>query len=294
VKNRYGLKRGPHPRLQTFWDARAACNFIGGGTGTGVIIIAALYGVLGQPVFALPIVGLVAVACGLFMVFLEIGRPWRSMNLFFNPQTSWMTREGIVALPLFFCGGVAVLLHDTGPGNIAIALAGLFAACYLYCQMRMLHASKGILSWCEPALKPYMLVTGVAEGLGIALCVPGVTGDRMAWAALAALLLLRAFLWFGYAGALHRNRAPEDSRAVIDRLRWPFVLFGHLLPILLLGLALLSASGVPAILAGLLAASAGWTIKLAIITRAAQTRGFAIPRTPVRGAGVSRVLDGQS
>ena len=57
MKNRYGLKRGPIPRLQSFWDARAACNFIGGGTGTGLIIVAALCGVLGQPVLALPTPG---------------------------------------------------------------------------------------------------------------------------------------------------------------------------------------------------------------------------------------------
>ncbi|MCB1694889.1 MAG: dimethyl sulfoxide reductase anchor subunit [Pseudomonadales bacterium] len=290
MKNRYGLKRGPIPRLQSFWDARAACNFIGGGTGTGLIIVAGLYAALGQPVLALPLLGLVAVAFGLFMVFMEIGRPWRSMNVFFNPQTSWMTREGIVALPLFFFGGVAVLLHGTALGNTASVLAGLSAACYLYCQMRMLHACKGILSWCEPALKPYMLVTGVVEGLGVALCVPAVTGDKAAWSALAALLLLRALLWFGYAAALHGNRAPEDSRAEIDRLRWPYMLLGHLLPVLLLCLALLMASGLPAIVAGLLAASSGWYVKLMIITRAAQTRGFAIPRTPVRGRGESRVL----
>jgi phenylacetyl-CoA:acceptor oxidoreductase subunit 2 len=293
VKNRYGLKRGPYPRLQTFWDARAACNFIGGGTGTGLLIVAALCAVLGQPVLALPIMGLAAVVFGLIMVFLEIGRPWRSMNLFINPRTSWMTREGIVAMPLFFFGGVAVLLHGTALGNAAILLAGVCAAVYLYCQMRMLHACKGILSWCEPALKPYMLVTGVVEGLGVALCVPAVAGDRMAWSALAVLLLLRAFLWFGYVAALHRNRAPEDSRAVIDRLRWPYMLLGHLLPVLLLWLALLMASGLPAILAGLLAASTGWYVKLVIITRAAQTRGFAIPRTPVRGRGESRVLGAQ-
>ncbi|MBE9539482.1 MAG: phenylacetyl-CoA:acceptor oxidoreductase, partial [Proteobacteria bacterium] len=82
MKNRHGLKRGPHPRLQSFWDARAACNFIGGGTGTGVIIVAAFFALLGQPVLVLPVIGLAAVSFGLFMVFLEIGRPWRSMNLF--------------------------------------------------------------------------------------------------------------------------------------------------------------------------------------------------------------------
>ncbi len=93
--------------------------------------------------------------------------------------------------------------------------------------------------------------------------------------------------------ALQRNRAPADSCAVIDRLRRPHLWLGHLLPILLLWLALLIASGLPVLLAGLMAAGAGWHVKLVILTRAAHTRGFAIPRTPVRGRGESRVLSGQ-
>lgn len=292
MKNRHGLKRGPHPRLQSFWDARAACNFIGGGTGTGVIIVAALFAVLGQPVFVLPIIGLAAASFGLLMVFLEIGRPWRSMNMFFNPQTSWMTREGLVAIPLYFTGGAAVLFHNTLLGNAAAALAGVFAVCYLYCQMRMLHACKGIPSWCEPAIKPYMMVTGIVEGLGLALCVPAVTGSREAAIALAILLLLRAFLWFGYVSALQRNKAPQESCAIIEKLHWRYVLLGHFGPIVLLWLAQILSSPVPVILAGLLAASSGWYVKLVIVTRAAQTRGFAIPRTPIRGRGESRVLTG--
>ena len=118
--------------------------------------------------------------------------------------------RGYCCPALFFFGGVAVLLHGTA-WEYRQCAGGLSAACYLYCQMRMLHACKGILSWCEPALKPYMLVTGVVEGLGVALCVPAVTGDKAAWSALAALLLLRALLWFGLrprcTGIGHRRTA---------------------------------------------------------------------------------------
>ncbi|MBT4519610.1 MAG: phenylacetyl-CoA:acceptor oxidoreductase [Halieaceae bacterium] len=291
MKNRYGLKRGPHPRLQSFWDARAAGNFIGGGTGTGLLIIAALLSVLGEPVPALPILGLAGVAFGLIMVGLEIGRPWRAINVLFNPGTSWMTREAYVAIPVFLFGGTGILFDGTVLGNNAIVLAGVSAAGYLYCQMKMLEAAKGIPSWCEPALKAYIPVTGMAEGLGIALCVPAVNASSIALSALALLLLLRAFLWFRYVAALHRKGAPAKTCAVIDAVRWPYVLLGHLLPILLLWLALLLSSSVPVVLAGLLAASAGWYVKIVIITRAAQTRGFAIPRTPIRGRGESRVLN---
>jgi len=290
VKSRIGPGRGPHPRLQKFWDARAACNYIGGGTGTGLLIIAALYSAIGYPVQDLLLVGLAAIAFGLFMVFLEIGRPWRSANLLFHPQSSWMTREGIVGLFLFPAGGLGLLLAGTVPGEAATLVAGVLAAAYLYCQMRMKNACKGILAWCDPALMPYMVVTGVVEGLGIAVCLPAMNGNPVAWLTLAILLCLRAFLWLAYERSLHRNRAPSRTCEVIDDLRLPYVLAGHLIPALLLLFAAGTSSGLTAMLGGLLAAGTGWYAKLMIVTRAAQTRGFAIPRTPVRGMGVSRVL----
>ena len=40
------------------------------------------------------------IGAGLTCVWLEIGRPLRAINVFFHPQTSWMTREGIVAVPI--------------------------------------------------------------------------------------------------------------------------------------------------------------------------------------------------
>jgi phenylacetyl-CoA:acceptor oxidoreductase subunit 2 len=40
-----------------------------------------------------------------------------------------------------------------------------------------------------------------------------------------------------------------------------------------------------AILAGVLALAAGWLMKYVVVTRAAYNQGFALPWTPVRGAG---------
>jgi phenylacetyl-CoA:acceptor oxidoreductase subunit 2 len=102
---------GAASRLQRFWDLRAACNFIGGGTGCGLLFWAAIGLAGGLPYFPAALIGLMFVGAGLFMVWLEIGKPWRAFNLFFRPQTSWMTREGIVSLPLFATGAIAVLSH---------------------------------------------------------------------------------------------------------------------------------------------------------------------------------------
>ncbi len=88
------------PKLQSQWDWRATGNFIGGGTGTGLYVFAALDNLAGNPQPWLSLLALALVASGLGLVLLEIGRPWRFINVIFHPQTSWMTREAVVAVPL--------------------------------------------------------------------------------------------------------------------------------------------------------------------------------------------------
>ena len=283
---------GPWPRLQKYWDVRAACNFIGGGTGTGLLMLAAVCALLGQPSYASIIAGVLSVSFGLFMVFLEIGRPWRSLNMFFHPKTSWMTREGIVAIPMYLSAALAFFYLEQTFGTWAMFLTGLLAAAYLYCQMRMLNAALGIPAWCHPRLKPYMLISGPTEGVGIAVCLPGLMTEEGVWLVLGLLLLARYVAWNGYARGLHRDGVPQASCAEIDRQRTS-VLIGHALAWGLLVVAWLSGVALFAALAGLLAAATGWLTKFVIVTRAAQTRGFAIPRTPVRGQGQSHTLNRQ-
>lgn len=281
------LASGPWPRLQRAWDVRAACNFMGGGAGTGLIMASFAGALMGQPWLASACLGLALVGFGLTMVFFEIGRPWRSLNVFLHPQTSWMTREGVVAVPLFGSGAIALAAEWLGWREAAIAalaLTSLLAVGFLYCQARILRAAKGIPTWRNPALTPYILITGLTEGAGLFAAF-----HPSAAAAVLALLVLRFIAWRHYRRALGQSGAPEASLDVLDRLTRRLLLGGHVLPALLLGAALLLPQWpVLAVLGGLLVAIFGLYAKLVLITRAARTQGFAIPRTPVRGRGSSR------
>lgn len=287
---RPNVASGPWPRLQRAWDVRAACNFIGGGTGTGLILWSTVAALVGADWLLTAVLGLAFVAFGLTMVFLEIGRPWRAFNVFLHPQTSWMTREGVLALPLFGTGVLAVGLEFFdwhGAALAALIPTALAAAGFLYCQARILRAARGIPSWREPALTPYVLITGLTEGGALFTAIHA----GAAWPAVIALGLIaaRATGWWRYRSTLARRGAPEVTLEVLDRLTPRLLAVGHGLPALLL----LAALAVPewpllAIAAGLIAAGCGWRAKLILITRAAQTQGFAIPRTPVRGRGTSR------
>ncbi len=272
------------PWHQANWDARAAGNFIGGGSGSGLLLCAGLLGP--QQSYRLSaLLALALTGLGLLCVLAEIGRPWRAINVLRHPQTSWMTREAIIAPFLFLAGATAALM---GGGPLA-ALAALIAAAYLYSQARMLAASKGIPAWRHPLSIPLMLATGIVEGAGLATLLAlsnGIRPPALCWLLLLALFG-RRIAWKRYFEALEREGAPELALAVLRRLRGPFDNYGQSLPELLLLAALLIATeqSWPLAAAGALAVLSGWTLKFILVTRAGYNQGFALPVLPIRGQG---------
>jgi len=285
---------GAAHRLQGFWDARAACNFIGGGSGSSLLLWATLGLVGGLPYAPAALLGLSLVAFGLVMVWLEIGKPWRAFNLFFRPQTSWMTREGIVALPLFAVGGLAVLLAaDLAPSFTSMSpaapalLTAALGLVFLYCQLRILHTAQSLPAWREPWAMPLLGVSGLTEGLGLYLIVTafmGIVPVGLASVALG-LLVARALTWRVYVAALRNSAAPAPALAALDAMRNVFLIAAHALPVLLIASVFIWPNiALPlSALAGVTATLGGWYLKLVIVTRAAYVPKFEIPTLPVRG-----------
>jgi phenylacetyl-CoA:acceptor oxidoreductase subunit 2 len=266
---------GPHPWQQTAWDARAALNFMAGGAGCGLIVAAALAGGP-RGLFAL---GAVLVAVGLTAVWAEIGRPWRALNVFLNPRTSWMTREGLVAPGLIVLAGAAALGVPAAGALAAVAALG-----FVYCQGCILRAARGIPAWREPLIVPLIVASGLAEGAGLWLLLAGQPASLPGWAGLALTLVARQWLW-------HRWRvriAPAPrALAAIDRAG-RFLQAGTLLPLAIAVLAIGAplADGVAWALqlaAGALALAGGQWFKFTLVTRAGFNQGFALPHLPVRG-----------
>lgn len=273
---------GPDPWLQKNWDWRAAGNFICGGAGSGLIVFAAASGTAGSARAALLLGGLVLIGLGLTLVWLEIGRPWRALHVFFNPFTSWMTRESFVAL-LLFPAGLAAAFGVPGVDWVAAALALAF----VYCQARILQAAKGIPAWREPSLVPLVVATGLAEGGGLFLLAGLWHGARSAplLLAFAALAAVRAALWLRWRQRLE-GRTAARALATIDRTGRLLLWGGAVLALALVATAAAwpAAGGVLAALAGLLTAATGAAFKFDLVCRAAFNQGFALAQVPVRGA----------
>ncbi|MBK8908127.1 MAG: polysulfide reductase NrfD [Rhodospirillales bacterium] len=282
------MSPGAAPRQQEHWDWRAAGNFMCGGAGTGLAAFAAAAAVAGAS-FVIPgLAALALIAAGLFFVWLEIGRPWRFINVVINPHTSWMTREALTSGPLFAAGLAAVWFDSAVLAAVTAALALVF----LYCQARMIHASKGIPTWREDRVVPLLVTTGLAEGGGAFLAGTAALADPFgvglaAALAVLALVALRWWFWVRYFANLRHGGAPAGALDVLQSLQAPFILASHIGPILLIagGLAFPPLLTPGFVLGGLLAMAGGWAFKFTLITRAGFNQGFAIRHTPARGAG---------
>lgn len=278
---------GLSPWLQTAWDLRAAGNFIGGGSGTGLLILVSLGAFAGLYSQILLLVGLALVGLGLFSVFLEIGRPLRAMNVMLGGKRSWMTREAFVAGVLFPLGGAALFMPDLAK------LVWIPALAYLYCQCRILEATKGIPTWRSPLIMPLILATGLTEGAGILLLLAPlvVDGGAPEWVSgtLVALLALRLFVWMLYRRRMVAGGAPIQAAAVLIAFSGPFTIGGNVAPLVMLVAAGIQPDIAVAALAaaGLFAMAGGWALKICIVTKAAFNQGFAIEHAPARGSGTS-------
>ena len=278
------MSYGPAPWQQTQWDWRAAGNFVCGGAGGGLIVFAALSGARGPVLAVLLLGGLALVGTGLVCVWLEIGRPLRALHVFFNPRTSWMTREGFVALMLM---PVALAAAAGLPGFEW--LAAVLALAFVYCQGRILQGAKGIPAWREPLLVPLVVLTGLAEGGGLWLLAQPAhaAGQPLLLALVGALVLARLLVWLAYRRHLATGAAPRALAGLDGAGRW-LQLAGSWLPLVLLAIVASDLIGGALaapflVVAGFLAAAAGGWFKFTLITRAGFNQGFALAHLPVRG-----------
>jgi phenylacetyl-CoA:acceptor oxidoreductase subunit 2 len=282
------------PYLQPNWDWRAAGNFIGGGSGTGLAIIAAFAWLADMPYWPIIALSMVLVGIGLFCVWLEIGRPWRALHVFFHPETSWMTREAFVSLPFFaiaiLAGGVDYIGRFPSwiEGSL-VCLTGVIALVYLFCQAHILFASKGIPAWRDEGILPLIITTGIAEGAALVSFYVYLSNINYYWIGIFIIVssLIRGVSWLHYYSRLKEKRAPKKAIQVLRICDLSVLVLGGLVPIVAAGAVLYLGNPYiwPLSIAGGASLLAGWHLKYIIIAKAAFNQGFALPKLPVRGAG---------
>jgi Fe-S-cluster-containing dehydrogenase component/DMSO reductase anchor subunit len=281
--------KGVEPWHQKHWDWKAAGNFIGGGAGTGLFMLAAMTGVHHGSALPLGWAALALVGLGLLLVLLKIGRPARFIHVLRQPQRSWMAREAWVAVAFFPLAAFG-LWFEMLPLMVAAALLALL---FLFTQAMILREAKGIPAWRTQAVVPLILATGLAEGAGLFLAgaslLPSLT-TISEQAAVAAVLFtaLRGWTWRAYLTSLELAGAPQRTLEVLDAFRPWFFAVGLVVPVALIVFGFIAANAAALLLvpAGLCIFAAGAALKFVLVTRAGYNQGFALTHTPVRGSGV--------
>jgi ferredoxin len=279
-------------KRQTFWDMRAAMNFIMGGIGSGTVVMTYLISFItpinNAELIRINLISGVIIAIGLFFVWLKIGRKLRAPLAILRPQTSWMSRE-IYAVGLIFLSiGLQFIYHSP----ILNATAAVGAAAFLYCQGRILHSGKGIPSWRVSQMPLMLIATGLLEGIGLFFLLSFTWETEMSTSSpippLAILLiLLNSFLWRRYLrNAKVWGVGPIDHN-ILRRTTPKLYITGHILPLILFGTIFLnfSSSSLLAQIAGFLTIMGGVLWKAIVITQACHMQNFALAKMPQRGSG---------
>ena len=281
-------------KRQTFWDYRAAMNFILGGMASGLMVTAWFAHAVGlvatEGLRTINTIAAALMAVGLFFVFLKIGRKARFLFVLLRPQSSWMTRETWCVALIYAALAVSYAWPQYVHG--ALVWLALGAAGFLLCQARILYASKGIPAWRAPLIPALVIASGLAEGLGLLALLslfPSMQVAPIIVLAPAGLLLVivNSWAWRCYVDSAKAvGIGPLSRRDLASASPWVHA-FGHGTPLAmyLLCLAIAPLSQSLAALAGLGAVIGGCIWKFVVITRACHQQGFAIPMQPQRGSG---------
>ena len=246
---------------QTFWDLRAAMNFILGGMSSGLAVAAFLaWAAGGVPDAALPwlfAAAALGMGVGLLFVFAEIGRRARFLYVLRRPQSSWMTRE-TYAVAVFY-PAVAADLFWPSPALHAVVAAS--AAGFLYCQGRILHAGKGIPAWRHPLVPRMLVATGLYEGVALLVVALVVfllgsglgesegsmlasesAGVGVLFAAIAGIVLaaVNAALFRAFRRGARTSGIGPLSRRDLDAIAGRMCWMGHLVPLALFAVTALA------------------------------------------------------
>ena len=182
------------------------------GAGYGLLVWLAVWAALGQlpqgwqPALLSSGLALGLIAAGLLASTAHLGRPERAWRAFSQWRTSWLSREGVLAVATFVPAGLFALrwlwLGLVDGIGMALALAMAVGALATVWCTGMIYASlTTIRAWCQPIVAPLYVVLGLGSGavlLNLVLAVfsrAHLVNVLLAVAALSLGLLMKLAYW---------------------------------------------------------------------------------------------------
>ncbi len=161
---------------------------------------------------------LALVTLGLVASTFHLGKPWRAWRAFSQWRTSWLSREGVLALLTYLPALALMAAIQQGALGAGARLAGALLALLALATVAataMIYASlKPIPAWRHPAVVPVYLGFALLGGGAWLLTLLGLTGWQPSGAVLAFGLLLvlalattKLLYWRAVERPLPANRA---------------------------------------------------------------------------------------
>lgn len=157
------------------------------------------------------LVALILVSVGLLSSTLHLGKPLRAWRAFSQWRTSWLSREGVMAI-LAYVPALGLLLGVVRES--AAAMPMMLSAAVVVCALltvactAMIYASlKPIPAWRHWLVVPGYLAFALLSGAALLAVLPGVAG-RSAMIAVVVLAPLTAALKLMYWRAIDRTPMP--------------------------------------------------------------------------------------
>ena len=168
--------------------------------------------------FAL-LIGFVLTSVGIAASLWHLGKPLRVWRAFSQWRSSWMSREGVMAVATLVAAALLVLPLGSLDGPWLRLRGALLAVCALgtLVSTAMIYASlKPIPAWRHPLVLPgyigFALLTG---GLAYAAIAPPLPVLRVALPVLAMLCLAMALLKISYWHAIDHAAMPATRGAAV-------------------------------------------------------------------------------
>lgn len=145
------------------------------------------------------------ITAGLLASTSHLGRPERAWRAFSQWRTSWLSREGVMAVATYGVGGLYALLWlwgDVG-GGWPLALLGLLTlGCVLatlWCTGMIYASLKTIRAWHHDLVAPLYVLFGVVTGRLLLNAIVAVVGSGLSTMAIWVTLLLLLTAWIAKA-----------------------------------------------------------------------------------------------
>jgi sulfite dehydrogenase (quinone) subunit SoeC len=207
------------------------------GAGYGLLFLAGLvgfnHGRASSPAFAITtmIIALGLITVGLLSSTFHLGRPERAWRAFSQWRSSWLSREGILAVvtypvALFFGAAWSGVIDATSfIGPLGLLTAGLCAAT-VYCTAKIYASLTTIPRWNHKLVPPVYLAFALATGACILPSIAVVFGrwqifqGILALVALILIALLKLWYWRSIDAAPRTHTTGDATGLGKDVRQW--------------------------------------------------------------------------